>query len=290
MTEILDATSISSLPLEIERLRRSKTWRRCRSEPFLAFYCINAWCAAMHGIPAGSLEDDDESLCDLCVCTPLEWPRIRPMVFHGWQKREDGRLYHPVVERKAGEALRSDDLRAPKPRQRADIGAPAVASASIIEHFEAWWTEYPRKIAKGAARTAYARALNKTGAEVLLDAAKRFAGTVTLKDIHFIPHPATWLNQERWIDGKTSKEPICAEISTTKDIGWNGKAVELAMAIGGSPVFREWFGGATLSPDLSAIIFQKSFKRDWVASHFMPQIRRVIGECSLVVASERPAP
>lgn len=70
------------------------------------------------------------------------------------------------------------------------------------EEFEGWWTLYPRKIGKGAARTAYARARRKASAEELEAAARRFAALVTAerRDLRYVPHPTTWLNQERWAD------------------------------------------------------------------------------------------
>lgn len=190
----LDATAVPAMPVEIVRLRRSKSWRRCRTEPFLAFYLVNLWCAAFHGIPAGSLEDDDESLAELAGCPPLEWSALRSIALHGWQKREDGRIYHPIVEAKAREALALSGATKRAVRQsRTTDGMPCG--------FLEWWAEYPRKIAQGAAKTAYERALRKTGAVILLEGAKRFAHQVRLREPQFICFPATWLNQERWRDG-----------------------------------------------------------------------------------------
>lgn len=70
------------------------------------------------------------------------------------------------------------------------------------EEFEGWWTLYPRKIGKGAARTAYARARKKASAEELEAAARRFAELMTAerREMRYVPHPTTWLNQERWAD------------------------------------------------------------------------------------------
>lgn len=69
-----------------------------------------------------------------------------------------------------------------------------------IGDFDAFWSEVPRKIGKGAARKAYASALRKTDAETLLEAMRRFAASQAGKDAQFIPHPSTWLNAERWTD------------------------------------------------------------------------------------------
>ena len=69
--------------------------------------------------------------------------------------------------------------------------------------FAAFWSAYPRKVAKGAARKAWAKAL-KNGvdpADIVLGA-RRYA-----TDPHrvesgprYTAHPATWLSAERWAD------------------------------------------------------------------------------------------
>lgn len=68
--------------------------------------------------------------------------------------------------------------------------------------FEAWWPLYPRRVAKGAARKAHASAIRnrKATAEQLATAAEAYARTVEGKDPEFIPHPASWLNAERYLE------------------------------------------------------------------------------------------
>lgn len=66
--------------------------------------------------------------------------------------------------------------------------------------FDVFWQHYPRKVGKGGARKSYRAALTKTSPETLLAAIKAHASEMAGKDETFIPHPATWLNQERWMD------------------------------------------------------------------------------------------
>ena len=66
--------------------------------------------------------------------------------------------------------------------------------------FEQFWQAYPRKVGKGKAREAYARALRATDPATLVEQARRYARTVEGKDPQYVPHPTTWLNQERWED------------------------------------------------------------------------------------------
>lgn len=69
--------------------------------------------------------------------------------------------------------------------------------------FDRFWSLYPRKVGKGQARTAWGTAIRRkaTPEDILSGlrrANQRWADDGT--DGQFIPHPATWLNGERWAD------------------------------------------------------------------------------------------
>lgn len=66
--------------------------------------------------------------------------------------------------------------------------------------FDAFWKAYPRKTAKKNAEQAWKKVT--TPIETILNAIERQKKTQQwIKDNGaFIPHPATWLNQERWND------------------------------------------------------------------------------------------
>lgn len=102
-----DLSDFPFMPLEIARLKRSKAWRNARTKPELAFYMINLWTAAWHNVPAGSLEDDDDALADLALCSRRRWPSLRSAVLHGWYKCSDGRLYHGFLEGKVRDIWKS---------------------------------------------------------------------------------------------------------------------------------------------------------------------------------------
>ena len=74
--------------------------------------------------------------------------------------------------------------------------------------FDDWYAAYPRKVGKGQARKAYAGACKKTDSETLLRAAEGFSRTIAGTDEKFIPHPATWLNGERWLDEVKPAEQV----------------------------------------------------------------------------------
>jgi hypothetical protein len=116
-----DLRAYGFMPLEIQRLRRSKTWLLAKRNPEIGFYAMNLWMAAWHELPAGSLEPDDDLLADLAMCDPDEWPRVREEVMRGWVLCADGRLYHPVVAEKVVSALGTKQFH----KRRAQAGALA---------------------------------------------------------------------------------------------------------------------------------------------------------------------
>lgn len=84
--------------------------------------------------------------------------------------------------------------------------------------FQTFYTVYPRKVGKEAARRAYAKAARRVGGFAdINDGARRFAADPNLPtDRQFIPYPATWLNRGGWED-----EPLPPRAS-----GQQGTAVE----------------------------------------------------------------
>lgn len=69
-----------------------------------------------------------------------------------------------------------------------------------IDHFDDFWNAYPRKIAKGNAESAWKKIKpDEQLLQEILDAIAKQKPTWT--DPKFIPHPATWLNGKRWLDG-----------------------------------------------------------------------------------------
>jgi hypothetical protein len=68
------------------------------------------------------------------------------------------------------------------------------------DHFEIWYSAYPLHKGRGAALRAYKAAILKTEIDVLLFAAKAYAKQMHGREKNFIPHPATWLNGQRWLD------------------------------------------------------------------------------------------
>ncbi len=70
--------------------------------------------------------------------------------------------------------------------------------------FDTFWKAYPRKVGKKNASTAWAKLQKQKtlpDIESLLAAIERQKQSAQWQDAKYIPHPATWLNGERWSDG-----------------------------------------------------------------------------------------
>jgi hypothetical protein len=83
--------------------------------------------------------------------------------------------------------------------------APQGATADplvVVNHFVAWWQEYPRKVAKPTAERAYAKAVKAGVApQALLDGLRAWAAYWAARnEPEYVPHPSTWLTQCRWMD------------------------------------------------------------------------------------------
>lgn len=73
-----------------------------------------------------------------------------------------------------------------------------------VQLFEQWYAAYPRKVSRGAAERAYAKAISKgVDPALMLSALKAFSFDFK-EEGKFIPHPATWLNDGRYLDKPVS--------------------------------------------------------------------------------------
>ena len=82
--------------------------------------------------------------------------------------------------------------------------------SALRASFEAFWSEYPRKVGKDAAWKEWQRV--KPDASVVLSAVRqqRSSPQWTKDGGQFIPHPRTWLHQGRWKD--EDSRPVAAPV------------------------------------------------------------------------------
>lgn len=84
--------------------------------------------------------------------------------------------------------------------------APRKRGTADSPEFSAFWEAFPNKVGKGAARRAFETALLKTDLPALLAAIDRYRSSKP-PDREWC-HPATFLNQERWLDQPAKIEVI----------------------------------------------------------------------------------
>jgi hypothetical protein len=145
---------------------------------------VTGLCAAMRKV--GWLEGDDWALC---VPNFIEHNgatgKARALTSQRVAKHRDGRNGDSVT------GALPEKRREEKKKNQGD------------ERFQNFWSLYPNKKSKGHALKVWNR-LNPSEqlyAEILKGVARAKNSMAWLKDDgQFIPHPATWLNGERWLD------------------------------------------------------------------------------------------
>lgn len=222
--------------LDYERILQSDTWALAsmRQRPLL----LMAWFVAWQQTPCGSLPDSDELIAVRLGMEIGDFHQNRSILLRGWEKAEDGRLYHPVVSemvlemlaRKGREAQRKADYRTklkasnvPQLSHGTDTGqtresggsddtgtgtctkkskpnCSPSASESADDGFATFWQQYPKKVAKPQALKAWKK--QKPDLAACLTALNAAGASVDWQKDggQYIPHPATWLNSRRWED------------------------------------------------------------------------------------------
>jgi hypothetical protein len=92
--------------------------------------------------------------------------------------------------------------------------------------FPEFWEAYPRKVGdkKGAQRNWTRKKLDKIADQIIADVQARTAQDPRWRDLQFIPHPTTYLHQERWNDDWQPAGAVPARPSVTAPI--SGKTFE----------------------------------------------------------------
>lgn len=88
--------------------------------------------------------------------------------------------------------------------------------------FAEWYAAYPRRVARADALRAFMQQLQRGFTAVaMIQGAERFACMCRSKGTErdFIPHPATWLHGERWMDEELSEyiPPTQEQIAEAQD-------------------------------------------------------------------------
>lgn len=67
------------------------------------------------------------------------------------------------------------------------------------QRFEEFWSVYPKRVGRKAAATKWRTAVKTANPDLIIEAATKYRDNPK-RDPDFTANPATWLNQERWLD------------------------------------------------------------------------------------------
>lgn len=104
-------------------------------------------------------------------------------------------------------------------KKRYTTSRATVAHPKDTPLFLAFWQAYPRRVGKGAARIAFDRATRSADPNEIVQAAIAYSKHCEEMGIEmkFRPHPATWLNGERWEDDLEAEKQ---EVKQVKNHDW----------------------------------------------------------------------
>jgi len=110
---------------------------------------VTLWMKSWHQVPAASLPDEDEELCQFAGLgrDVRTWKKIRGKALRGWITCSDGRIYHPILAEAALEAW---------------IGALLARISSGEGNAKRWNTTFDRRPIEAQVQQSYVllRALN----------------------------------------------------------------------------------------------------------------------------------
>jgi len=92
----VDVSHLPYTPIYRRRLLDSRTHAIANDTEWRAAFML--WLKAWdQKCPSGSLPDDDRELAHLAEVKLPQWRKVKTVALHGWERCDDGRLYHPVV-------------------------------------------------------------------------------------------------------------------------------------------------------------------------------------------------
>lgn len=155
-----------------------------------------------------------ERIAEILDCSPDTVDRaITCLKQHGWisvTRRGLGLTNQYHVNFAGSESADLRTLESLPARTKRELGErelvlrarPADSRSEVVpDTFTAFWEVYPRKVAKPKALTAYQKALTRATAEQIMEGLSAWAGYWQARnEPEYVPHPTTWLNQDRWND------------------------------------------------------------------------------------------
>lgn len=108
----------------------------------------------------------------------------------------------------------------PRSISRQNNGPRKSAQPVFIDGFDDFWSVYPRKAAKSTAKKAWSKLKPDDDLQqsIIADVKWRVNGEWSGKDVQYIPHPTTYLNQRRWEDESGAEEHYERDLSVEEII------------------------------------------------------------------------
>lgn len=125
----------------------------------------------------------------------------------------------PAVDDQTPAARRDTPaVAAPNPKRTQLIPTGSQTLSANGDQFDEFWRVYPLRKAKGAAKTAWTKALKRATPERIIAGANEYASDPN-RDQDYTKHPATWLNGDCWDDEPAPVRPKVSK-STTNLAAW----------------------------------------------------------------------
>ena len=127
------------------------------------------------------------------------------------RKRYDSKYPDPPHEKTVLKTVLESDLKTVRRTTDPHCDPPtpvlvlSTSSSTLLqrERFDAFWAAYPRKVGKGKAREVWMRLKPGEELHITILAAvetQKLSRQWNKDEGQYIPHPSTWLQQERWHD------------------------------------------------------------------------------------------
>ncbi len=116
--------------------------------------------------------------------------------------------------------------------------------------FQEFWSLYPKKVSKKKSYSSYKTALKTVNHEKIMGSLNDHLGVWEAKEVQFIPHASTWLNQERFNDVMQKPEEkievvkqskyLCPSCDSEKIIKGSPKTADLYCECEENMYISEW--------------------------------------------------
>lgn len=112
----------------------------------------------------------------------------------------------PVSQTRGGPVSQTtiEDKRETRETKPKHPPTPLASKIADAKAFDSFWETYPVKTGKGAARTAWDKALKKVDSATILAGLALHLPVWSTQELRFIPAPKKWLEEERWSDTPTN--------------------------------------------------------------------------------------